>query len=130
MQDERKNVNFVINIEEYKLNINEAIPLGLLFNELITNSFKYAFKDQEKRIIHIDLSAERNKISVLYEDNGVGYGSSVNFDEPKNLGLNLIHAQLQQLAAEYKVDTDSKFRLEFSFIGKMVGSHGNVSHSS
>lgn len=129
MQDESKNVNFVIDIEEYKLNINEAIPLGLLFNELITNSFKYAFRNQDKGIINIDLSVEGNEISVLYEDNGVGYGPSINFDEPKNLGLNLIHAQLQQLDAEYKVDTDSKFRLEFSFICKMVGSHGNVSHT-
>tara|TARA_R110002072_G_scaffold303096_1_gene493283 strand:+ start:1851 stop:4778 length:2928 start_codon:yes stop_codon:yes gene_type:complete len=118
MNDQNKNIEFMIDIADYKLNINEAIPIGLLLNELITNSFKYAFKDIENGVIHIDLSVTGNKINVLYEDNGVGFDDTKDFNIPKNLGLNLIHAQLQQLDAVYVVDTKSRFRLEFSFSPK------------
>ncbi|MEQ9089721.1 MAG: PAS domain S-box protein [Balneola sp.] len=115
MNDHNRNIEFDIEIDEYKLNINQAIPIGLLLNELITNSFKYAFQDQEEGMINIKLDADVEKVTVLYEDNGSGFGDDSNFDKPKNLGLNLIHTQLQQLEATYTVDTRNKFKLEFTF---------------
>ncbi len=115
MNDHNRNIEFDIKIHEYKLNINQAIPIGLLLNELITNSFKYAFQDQEEGMINIKLDADGEKVTVLYEDNGSGFGDDSNFDKPKNLGLNLIHTQLQQLEATYTVDTRNKFKLEFTF---------------
>lgn len=120
LQGESKNIDFKIDIEEYKLNINEAIPLGLLLNELITNSFKYAFNDAKPGYIKIKLSSNDDEITILYEDNGKGFIEGNDFNQPKNLGLNLIHTQLQQLDAEYEVDTNNKFRLEFKFHVKPV----------
>ncbi len=115
MNDQNRNIEFVIEIDEYKLNINQAIPIGLLLNELITNSFKYAFQDQKEGVIKIKLTADGEKVTVLYEDNGSGFGDDNSFDKPKNLGLNLIHTQLKQLEASYTVDTTDKFILEFTF---------------
>ncbi|HCI72385.1 MAG TPA: hypothetical protein DHV30_18040 [Balneola sp.] len=115
MNDHNRNIEFKIEIDEYKLNINQAIPIGLLLNELITNSFKYAFQDQNDGYIKIELSSSEQSVTILYEDNGSGFGEESNFDKPKNLGLNLIHTQLQQLDATYKVDTENKFKLEFTF---------------
>ena len=115
MSDDSKNIDFNIDIEEYKLNISEAIPIGLLLNELITNSFKYAFQKNKEGNITIKLSGKENEITVLYEDNGKGFDEDKDFNTPKNLGLNLVHAQLQQLEAEHQVDTNSRFRLEFTF---------------
>lgn len=126
MKDDSKDVEFMIDIADQKLNINEAIPLGLLLNELITNSFKYAFKDIERGVITIDLSVSANKIHVLYEDNGKGFPPGVSFEEPKNLGLNLIHAQLQQIESEYTVNTESKFKLEFNFIRKPINHRRSI----
>ncbi|MEQ8577728.1 MAG: PAS domain S-box protein [Balneola sp.] len=120
MNDQNRNIEFVIEIDEYKLNINQAIPIGLLLNELITNSFKYAFQDQEEGIIKISLNAKGEIVTVLYEDNGSGFGDDSNFDKPKNLGLNLIHTQLQQLEATYTVDTTDKFKLEFTFKSEAI----------
>ncbi len=120
MNDHNRNIEFEIQIDEYKLNINQAIPIGLLLNELITNSFKYAFQDQEAGIIKIKLNADGEKVTVLYEDNGSGFGDESNFDKPKNLGLNLIHTQLQQLDAIYTVDTQDKFKLEFTFESESI----------
>lgn len=120
MNDHNRNIEFDIEIDEYKLNINQAIPIGLLLNELITNSFKYAFQDQEEGMIKIKLDADGEKVTVLYEDNGSGFGDDSNFDKPKNLGLNLIHTQLQQLDAIYTVDTRDKFKLEFTFESEAI----------
>jgi hypothetical protein len=121
MKDNTKKIDFDIKIADKKLNITDAIPLGLLLNELITNSFKYAFRNKEEGSIGIDLLVQKNIISVKYEDNGEGFKEGIDFENPKNLGLNLIHAQLKQLNASYKVDTGSKFSLEFEFESHPIG---------
>jgi two-component sensor histidine kinase len=125
MQNRAQNVHFSLEIEEYQLNINEAIPLGLLLNELITNSFKYAFGKGENNNICVRLRSENDRIFVKYSENGRGYPDDVDFNTPKNLGLNLVHAQLTQLEAVFVAVTDYKFELEFSFT-----SHGKRSHSN
>ncbi|MBO6793563.1 MAG: PAS domain-containing protein [Balneolaceae bacterium] len=126
MQNRIQNVDIDIDIEEYRLNINQAIPLGLLLNELFTNSFKYAFKDRDDNRIRIKLVVDDEKISAVYADNGRGFPADVDFEKPKNLGLNLIHAQLQQLDAEYEAKTKDKFELVFHFSVQGRGSHSNI----
>lgn len=118
MQNRIQDVEFDIDVQDHRLNINEAIPLGLLLNELITNSFKYAFKGRSNNRIAIHLSVNDKQIQVSYSDNGIGYPEHIDFNTPKNLGLNLIHAQLQQLDANYQVATNGKFKLEFSFVSQ------------
>ncbi len=115
MEDHSKDISFNIDIADYKLNINEAIPLGLLLNELITNSFKYAFEGRDSGTIDINLIIEQGYVNVVYQDNGVGFNSSADFEKPVNLGLTLIHAQLTQLEAIYTAKTQEGFRLEFNF---------------
>ncbi len=126
LKDDRKDIDVDIQIEDYKMNINEAIPLGLLFNELFTNSFKYAFEEDKKGKITVRLRVEDNCVIVLYEDNGKGFEEDNDFEEPKNLGLTLIHTQMSQLSATYEVDTSSRFKLEFKFSAKEKGSHSNI----
>lgn len=125
MQYRNQHVEFKLDVIHYKLNINQAIPLGLLLNELITNSFKYAFNDNTNNIISIKLETFRKGLKVRYSDNGQGFPEGINFKNPINLGLNLIHAQLKQLDAEFTVDTDCKFNLEFEFATTNRGSHSN-----
>ncbi len=126
LKDDRKNIDVEIDIDDYKMNINEAIPLGLLFNELFTNSFKYAFEEGKKGVIKVSLRIQGSDVVVVYEDNGQGFTEDNTFEEPKNLGLTLIHTQLSQLNATHKVDTDNKFKLEFRFSAKKKGSHSNI----
>lgn len=126
MQSDIHSVDFKIEVEDYRININQAIPLGLLLNELITNSFKYAFTGGEKNAITIRLWIEEEIVHVSYADNGIGFPESVDFNTPKNLGLNLIHAQLKQLDATYKVATEDKFELNFQFKSKEAGSHFHI----
>lgn len=129
MQNRIQNVEFDIDIEEYRLNINQAIPLGLLLNELITNSFKYAFNGRSENRISIHLRSTVDDIKVRYHDNGGGFPEDIDFNVPKNLGLNLIHAQLQQLDADFEIDTKQQFELAFSFAAQGRGSHSNIKSS-
>ncbi len=125
MQNQKQKVEFDLDIVDFKLNINQAIPLGLLLNELITNSFKYAFNGSADNRISINLLADHELLKVRYHDNGHGFPENIDFDKPKNLGLNLIHAQLQQLDADYSSDTKEQFELEFNFAATRRGSHSN-----
>ena len=125
MQNKAQNVQFELKIDKHELNINEAIPLGLLLNELITNSFKYAFNGSKGNLVDLALRSKENKVYITYYDNGRGYPEWVDFNNPKTLGLNLIHAQLNQLGASYTVDTTNKFTLNFDFNSRSRGSHSN-----
>ncbi len=126
MQSKQHEVKFNIEVQDYRLNINQAIPLGLLLNELITNSFKYAFNGSAQNRIIIELTVEGDLVNVCYVDNGRGFPVTVDFNTPKNLGLNLIHAQLKQLDATYQATTVNKFELNFWFRSKEAGSHSHI----
>ncbi len=115
MQNFDKKVEVNLDIPSHRLKVNQAIPLGLMFNELITNSFKYAFDNVEQGEISIKMTADINRITFTYEDNGNGFKENYDFRNSTNLGLTLIHLQLQQLDSEHHVHTNGKFRLQFTF---------------
>lgn len=99
--------------EGLMLNIDTAIPLGLLINEIVTNSLKYGFdKSIEAPCISIQIKAESYPDFVLYiSDNGKGFSTNITPQTTKSLGLKLIH----QLARQLKGNSQ---RLE-----KQLGTH-------
>lgn len=107
------------------IGINQAIPLGLLLNELITNSFKHAFPGRTKGRIEIALHEKNNQIKVVYSDNGKGMKNS-DFDSSQTLGVTLIKTLILQLDAEYEIDTTNGFTFSFTFTKGGKGSHSNI----
>ena len=96
--DSGENVKFVSNIDDLSLSIGQAVPLGLICNEVFTNSFKYAFKGVKKPLIKISMKRETDSMIVLkIEDNGIGFNVSEEFEESGTLGLTLIKALTEQL---------------------------------
>lgn len=122
----KKQVEINLDLEEHQLNINQAIPLGLLFNELLTNSFKYAFLKTFDGKIDILMEVVGKKITFCYKDNGPGFSKEQDFSNTPSLGLSLIHAQLGQLHAKYEVETNGKFELRFEFDISERGPHSNM----
>lgn len=114
--DIKDEVDLKTNIEVKDLGIDEVIALGLLSNELITNSYKYAFRSADSGRIELSLKNGRNgELVFSYRDNGAGF-EKVIFEEGKTLGFNLVHAFLEQLEArKLTVDTDNGFSLSFEF---------------
>jgi two-component sensor histidine kinase len=107
-------ISISTNISVQHVNINHGVPLGIIFNELITNSIKYGFNGKNDKIIEIYVDKSEDLYTVIYRDNGIGIE---NFEAAtsKSLGFTLIHSLLDQIEAEYQYDTDNKFELTFRF---------------
>lgn len=109
------NITLNLDVDNIKLNIDTAIPLGLLINEVITNSLKYGIKgDQEGcisiRIFQATAPEKGNKPSYILEigDDGVGCPANINYKNSKSLGLKLIHNLTRQLEGSITKDLDKK----------------------
>lgn len=84
-------VELNISVGDTSLGIDFAIPCGLIINELITNSLKYAFPDGRKGRISISLHPfNKNMFKLVVSDNGVGIPSDVDFRKTESLGLRLV----------------------------------------
>lgn len=118
-------VNVQLHIEDIEMNLNEITPLGMLLNELLTNSLKYAFQDQEEGLITVDISEHDQTYHVKYLDNGRGFDRQ-KFEDPGFMGFSITHALLQQLEANYEFDSNDGFIIEFHFEKFEVGSHANI----
>jgi two-component sensor histidine kinase len=102
-----------------RIDMNRAVPCGLLINELLSNAFKYAFYKKKKGSIHVDfkiLKKGKHKFQLSVKDNGVGLPSKVNLDSPDTLGLQLVQTLVDQLEGELKVNQKkgAEFLIQFS----------------
>ncbi len=122
---EEKNIAIEHDLVSRNLNINQAIPLGLLLNELISNSFKHAFNNQKEGKIFIGLTEEKGTIEVEYKDDGSGFDKNL-FDQSTTLGVTLIKTLIAQLEADYSLETDQGFTFIFRFQVKERGAHSNI----
>jgi len=118
-------INIDLDMESIDMNINEAIPLGMLLNELLTNSLKYAFGCGDGHIF-IKICQENDTYTVVFSDDGRGMNQKPDLDSPKTLGFTIVQMLLLQLEASFELDTDEKFRLEFVFRKKTKGSYSNL----
>lgn len=126
MSDNSCEIDVQVDVEEATIDINQIIPVGLLFNELITNSIKHAFKDRDSGSIKVSMMDEEGALCFTYEDDGAGFEEGKDFMSSGNLGLTLINLQLKQLDAKYEVETNGKFLLKFCFHKHIGGAHGNT----
>lgn len=111
-----------IKMEEIELNIETAIPYGLILNELITNSFKYAFTENLNPKLEISLLKENEKIILILKDNGKGLDKDFEKISTKTLGLKLINMIVKhqlQGNISYNNVNGAKFTIE----GKIINSN-------
>ncbi|MBP7512950.1 MAG: sensor histidine kinase [Flavobacteriales bacterium] len=100
----RKRLTMDIDIQVKTLSVDTLIPLGLLINEIISNSFKYAFADRETGTITVHLTgSEGEGLQLVIGDDGVGMRSRDGFHRPNSLGMELIHTLASQLDAEIRL---------------------------
>ena len=123
-ENENRKIALTLNLDESYIDIDTAVPLGLIVNELLTNSYKYAFANQKNAIVDISLvEKEKGKYIMTYHDNGPGIKEVQDFNHAKTLGINLIGGLAKQLSgkAEYVFEKGSKFIIQFkdSSIRKM-----------
>ena len=100
-------VSLNVKTENIRLDINRAIPLGLIINELVTNALKHAFPDLEKGNITVDLSKSDDKHLLLtVSDDGSGMPPEVDFQSAESLGLQLVKDLSDQLRGTLHVQSE------------------------
>jgi PAS domain S-box-containing protein len=91
-------------IEDANLNIDTVMPLGLIINELVTNSVKYAFPNSNG-IITIKLNSYNDHMKLTIADNGIGLPKDFNIEYIDTLGLELVKNLVKQLDGNLKINT-------------------------
>ncbi len=120
MPVQTRGVQHELDISLENLNINQAIPLGLLINELLTNSLKYAFPaDSNDNCIKLSIHPQGKTIYVNYADNGVGFDLAEG-KFTSGLGFKIIESLLTQLDAKSEMDAKNGFSLQFEFTNQLL----------
>ncbi|MCX9026399.1 MAG: PAS domain S-box protein [Candidatus Methanoperedens sp.] len=113
----RSKIALNLDVENISFGIDLAIPCGLIINELVTNSLKYAFPDGKKGEIKVSLhSTGENLFELMEGDNGVGISDALDFRKTKSLGLHIVNILVEnQLHGEITLDKNkgTKFRIIF-----------------
>jgi PAS domain S-box-containing protein len=103
-------------IEKITLGIDSATPCGLIVNELLSNSLKYAFPEDRGGEIRVSLRAHgEDEIELKVSDNGVGMPEGLDFRNTDTLGLNLVNALAGQLQGKIEINREqgTEFRITF-----------------
>lgn len=118
---------FMINTNIIRINIDAdnfylepeiAIPCGVIINELLTNSFKYAFPDSMKGEININMKMNNDNYELIYSDSGIGLSKEQDYKKKKTLGIQLVESLSSQLGNDPVIKNGNG--LEYQFIIKPV----------
>ncbi len=132
-------ISLKMNLEEnIFFNMDIAVPLGLIVNELVSNSLKYAFSEVKKGEIQIKLSRQvtgnepnekdqftekGSRYILIVSDNGIGIPENIDFENSNTLGLQLVSILVDQLDGEIelKKNNGTEFIIRFSTAEKLTG---------
>ena len=108
---------FDINICDLLLDVSQAVPLGLILNEAISNAIKYAFVEKSNGVVSISIT--KQVVDELYllkiSDNGVGFPPEYDIFEKGSFGLRLIQGLSKQLGGSSKITSRNGVQIEILF---------------
>ena len=113
--DKTDRIDVQIKGDKIDLDMDTAMPCGLLVNEIVSNAYKYAFPGKEKGTILIEFKKANGKMTLLIQDNGVGFPEEYDLDRSESLGMQLIQALTGQLEGELKVSKNNGTTFEITF---------------
>ncbi|MBU1894767.1 MAG: PAS domain S-box protein [Candidatus Omnitrophica bacterium] len=109
----RKNIEFKSKINNIFLESDMAMSCGLIINELVSNSLKYAFLNAKKGCVEINffMDKKNDSFSLIVEDDGCGFSEGLNLKETNSLGLRIVKTLTRQLGGSIGLDCErgSKF---------------------
>lgn len=110
-----KRVSIELNLDDVKVDMTSAVPVGLICNELINNCFKHAFNNSEEGVVTISLKDLDGYVEVTVADNGDGLPDEFSLDDMQSLGVTLLTVLTKQIGGELRSSSDggSQFVLTF-----------------
>ncbi len=102
--DANRSISIKYDVDKIFLDINTAIPFGLILNELVTNALKHAFPDKKEGKVEIIFKElGHNKYDLKVIDNGIGLKKDLKISKFKSLGLRLINLLVEQIDGTLKI---------------------------
>jgi PAS domain S-box-containing protein len=109
-------IQSILEIDNVTLNINTAIPCGLIINELVSNSLKHAFPDGREGKINIALNSDNGRnFELTISDDGVGFPKDVDFQNTETLGLQLVNTLVRQLEGSIELENSKGTAFKINF---------------
>lgn len=104
-----------IELEPIMVDINTAVPCGLIVNELLSNTLKHAFPNGRRGELNIKFYSKNKNLVLIVRDDGVGFPEDLNFRNTESLGLNLVNTLVGQINGEIEimVDHGTEFKIKF-----------------
>lgn len=96
-------INLEMEVEDIMIDINTAIPLGLIVNELLSNSMKHAFPGDKSGVIKVKFNKDGDNCILEVSDTGVGFPPELQLDKTDSLGLQLVNNLISQINGELKL---------------------------
>ena len=119
--EDPERVELQLDISDLDIDIDHAIPLGLILNELITNSMKYGFPDDRSGKVFVKFCKEDDEYVLRVGDDGIGFPSDVDFKNTNTLGMQLVNGLSQQVDGDIELNTDNGTEFIIRFKEKMIG---------
>ncbi len=111
-----RSIQPIVNVEDIFLEIDVAVPCGLIINELVSNSLKYAFPSGSSGEIRIELYADNSgELTLNVSDNGVGLPKDLDVNNLNSLGLQLVNSLVEQLGGTVKLNRDGGTEFTITF---------------
>ncbi|WP_424356997.1 sensor histidine kinase [Methanocella sp. MCL-LM] len=110
-------VSLDIRVEKITMDIDMAIPCGLIVNELVSNSLKHAFPDGRKGEVSITLTRTGDRYILAVGDNGIGFPPEIDFRNTGSLGMQLVSTLVTQLEGTIELDSTMGTKFIISFAG-------------
>lgn len=107
-----KNIDIKMNLQGVAIDVSKAIPCGLIANEVLTNSFKYAFENHKSPTLNIHLEKSADACVLEFKDNGPGYNSET---VEHGMGMDLISDLSVQIDGDLKMKTDDGVSVSLTF---------------
>ena len=102
-------------IQDLQLKAAVVFPLGLLLNELFTNSMKYAFEGRKEGTISVRLYKEQQRAVMFYQDDGIGIPAVILEHKRNGYGFKLIDLLCRQIGADYSIKSTAGTQIKISF---------------
>ena len=111
-------VKLELKIKDILISIDKAIAIGLIINELVSNSLKYGFPGNKEGKIKVNLHSDENERSVLViGDNGVGFPEGIDYKNTQSLGLQLVNTLVSQLDGKIELVNKEGTEFRIFFLG-------------
>ncbi len=115
--EDRVRVNLSVDVKSQTINLDKAIPCGIIINELMSNAFKYAFEPEQNGTIDISLTQDEknDRYELIVSDSGSGLPSSLDINKTPTLGLQLVNSLVGQLGGTVEINGKQGTRFKISF---------------